>query len=198
MSRLENLIAKYCPDGVKPISLGELEDAGYITLGRGDIISIAEINLFPGDYPVYSSSATGLGEFGRYGKYMFDDVRITWSVDGGGKFFYRHKHRYSVTNVSGWLKVNDIEQINEKFLYFSLITAWTQKTYDYVHKAHPSVIRREYSLQIPPLPIQKEIVRILDAFIELEAELEAELKARILQYEHYRNHLLTFKPLEAE
>ena len=50
------------------------------------------------------------------------------------------------------------------------------------------------SIQIPtpPLTIQKEIVKILDNFTQLEAELEAELEARKKQYEHYREELLTF------
>ena len=45
---------------------------------------------------------------------------------------------------------------------------------------------------LPPLPVQEEVVRILDKFSALEAELEAELEARKKQYEHYRNHLLNF------
>jgi len=52
-------------------------------------------------------------------------------------------------------------------------------------------------IPIPPLTIQKEIVKILDNFTQLEAELEAELEARKKQYEHYRNRLLTFKPLDS-
>ena len=51
------------------------------------------------------------------------------------------------------------------------------------------------SVPVPPLPVQKEIVRILDAFTELEVELEAELEARRKQYEYYRNELLTFDKL---
>ena len=51
-------------------------------------------------------------------------------------------------------------------------------------------------IPVPPLEIQKEIVRILDSFTELEAELdaelEAELEARTKQYEYYRNKLLDF------
>ena len=43
---------------------------------------------------------------------------------------------------------------------------------------------------IPPLSVQKEIVRILDSFTELEAELKAELEARKRQYEYYRDKLL--------
>jgi len=48
----------------------------------------------------------------------------------------------------------------------------------------------------PPLPVQEEIVRILDNFTELTteltAELAAELTARKKQYEYYQNELLTF------
>ena len=51
------------------------------------------------------------------------------------------------------------------------------------------------SLHLPPLPVQKEIVRILDKFTALEAELEAELEARRKQYEFYRDQLLNFKGL---
>ena len=47
-------------------------------------------------------------------------------------------------------------------------------------------------MPIPPLPIQEEIVRILDHFTELTASLQAELQARQEQYEYYRNKLLTF------
>ena len=47
------------------------------------------------------------------------------------------------------------------------------------------------SLPLPPLPIQEEIVKILDRFAEYTAELQAELQARKEQYEYYRNLLLT-------
>lgn len=51
-------------------------------------------------------------------------------------------------------------------------------------------------IPVPPLPIQEEIVRILDHFTELTAELQTELQtelqARKEQYEYYRNKLLTF------
>ena len=40
--------------------------------------------------------------------------------------------------------------------------------------------------------MQREIVKILDLFTELEAELEAELEDRRKQYEYYRDQLLTF------
>lgn len=45
-------------------------------------------------------------------------------------------------------------------------------------------------IPIPPLPVQSEIVRILDNFAELTTELTAELTARKKQYEYYRDKLL--------
>ena len=51
-------------------------------------------------------------------------------------------------------------------------------------------------IPLPPLPIQQEIVRILDTFTNFTAELtdklNAELTARRKQYEYYRDELLTF------
>ncbi len=49
------------------------------------------------------------------------------------------------------------------------------------------------TIPIPPLEIQQEIVKILDAFTELNTELNTELKARKKQYEYYQNMLLDFK-----
>lgn len=192
MSKLDELIREFCPEGVEYMQLGAIEDAGLIKLGRGNVISKKDIAAEPGDYPIYSSSASGVGEFGRYGKYMFDDERLSWSVDGGGRFFYRHAHKYSVTNVSGWLKVLDSSRIDIKYLFYALDSAWSTKKFDYTKKAHPSVIRNEYMIPIPQLEVQKEIVTILDKFTQLEAELSAELEARKKQYEFYRIQLLTF------
>lgn len=53
-------------------------------------------------------------------------------------------------------------------------------------------------IPIPPLKIQAEIVRILDAFTELTAELTAELVARKQQYTYYRDQLLTFEKGKVE
>ena len=51
---------------------------------------------------------------------------------------------------------------------------------------------QEFRIPVPPLEVQREIVRVLDKFTQLEAELEAELEARHRQYEHYRAILLSF------
>ena len=48
-------------------------------------------------------------------------------------------------------------------------------------------------IPLPPLPVQEEIVRVLEAFTELQAELQAELQKRKQQYNYYRDNLLSFK-----
>lgn len=45
---------------------------------------------------------------------------------------------------------------------------------------------------LPPLRVQREIVRILDQFTELEAKLEAELETRRRQYNYYLASLMAF------
>lgn len=58
-------------------------------------------------------------------------------------------------------------------------------------------ILSKIEIPVPPLPVQEEIVRILDKYTELEAELEAKLSEEIelkqKQYEFYRDKLLTFE-----
>ncbi len=54
---------------------------------------------------------------------------------------------------------------------------------------------QNFLIPIPPLEIQQEIVKILDAFTELNTELNTELKARKKQYQHYQNMLLDFNDI---
>ena len=51
-------------------------------------------------------------------------------------------------------------------------------------------------IPIPPLPVQTEIVKILDALTALTSELTSELTLRRKQYEYYREKLLSFDSLE--
>ena len=128
--------------------LGELEKDATLYMGRGRVISAKDMSNTPGTFPVYSSSALDNGRMGAYGKYMFNQELITWSIDGGGAVFYRRKHRFSVTNVSGYIAVNP-EKINCKFLSYAMSLAHSRIKFDYTVKAHPSVIRSLYTMGIP-------------------------------------------------
>lgn len=151
-------------------TLDELINEGLITLGRGKIISRKDLAKTSGDYPVYSSAKQNDGKFGEYGLYMFDEELITWSIDGGGRLFHRHKHKFSVTNVGGTLRINDINRLNYKFLYYCLSLLHSKIDFDWVKKAHPSIIRKLYNeIPIPSLEEQQRIVNILnEAFTNME------------------------------
>ena len=46
-------------------------------------------------------------------------------------------------------------------------------------------------IPVPPLEVQREIMRVLDGFTQLEVALKAELEARRSQYDHYARELMT-------
>jgi len=93
--------------------------------------------------------------------YDFDEELITWSVDGGGYFFYRPKHKFSVTNVSGIMRITKPDKYNYKFLYYLLAYQHKNQIYDYVDKAHPSVIKKRYFIPEIKLDEQIKIAAIL-------------------------------------
>ena len=99
------------------VVLSALLESREIELGRGKVISTIDIADDPGPHPIYSSSASATGEFGRYGKFMFDEELITWSVDGGGRPFYRPRHRFSVTNVGGFLRIRASQHWSYRFVH---------------------------------------------------------------------------------
>jgi restriction endonuclease S subunit len=160
--------------------LAYYERLGEIKLGRGDVISTIDLSNHPGGYPVYSSSAVGSGEFGKYGRFMFDEELITWSIDGGGRPFLREKHRYSVTNVCGYLRIKRPDIWNYRYLHALFERLQSGIQFDYQMKAHPSVIRELYRFARVPIGDQQRIAQILDtldtAIHETEA-LIAKLKA---------------------
>lgn len=103
---------------------------------------------------------------------MFDEPLITWSVDGGGRFFFRSKHKYSVTNVCGYMRVkgNDWDQ---RYVYYSLDYQHSKLFFDYQSKAHPSVIRKIYTLKPLSKPEQSKIAEVLSTVDRAIAQTEA-------------------------
>jgi len=156
-------------------SLAELEEVGVLKLGRGKIISKKDLAASPGDFPVYSSSKVGDGKFGEYGLYIFDEELITWSIDGGGRLFHRKKHKFSITNVTGFLRILDASVFSYKYLYYALSLLHSKINFDWVKKAHPSVLRKEYKhIPVPPLAEQQRIVAKLDAaLVEIDEAISS-------------------------
>lgn len=189
MSRLQELIQTLCPDGVEYKRLGALCDRS-----RGKVYSKPYITAHTGDYPVYSSQTANDGELGRISTYDYDGEYLTWTTDGAyaGTIFHR-KGKFSITNVCGLIAIKSPEILNIRFLYYWL----SIKAQEYVYRGmgNPKLMSNQMApieIPIPPLAVQEEIVRILDAFTSYAAELQAELQARKEQYAYYRDQLLTF------
>ena len=82
-----------------------------------------------------------------------------------------------------------------KYIYYWLNTLPNNQT-DGDHKRQWISNYANKLIPIPPLPVQTEIVKILDALTALTSELTSELTLRRKQYEYYREKLLSFDSLE--
>ena len=189
-SQLGSSYAKYCLHH-ECVALETLIGSGVVKLGRGKIISKRDLQMTPGAYPVYSSARENDGKFGEYGLFMFDEDLITWSVDGGGRLFYRPRHRFSVTNVGGFLRILRNDKLDYRYLHLVLTHLHSTLRFDWVRKAHPSVIRKLYD-QIPlaPIPDQRAFVASLDAIEGEVARLQDAYRAKGLELERLRESLL--------
>ena len=104
-----------------------------------------------------------------------------------------------------WAYTTD-EKIAVKFLYYVLknsIQSFRDAASGMGSLPQISLpVTEEFMVPVPPLPVQAEIVRILDNYTELitglTTELTAELTAKTAQYEYYRDKLLTFQALNAK
>ena len=187
MSKLYELIKELCPNGVEYKTIEEVCE-----ISRGIVISKDFIRDNAGEYPVYSSQTENEGCLGFINTFKYDGEYLTWTTDGAnaGTVFYRNG-RFSITNVCGLLKVIE-KNLSSKFLYYALsISAPNYVNRGMGNAKLMSNVMASIKIPIPPLPVQEEIVRILDTFTSLTAELTAELTARRKQYEYYRDALLT-------
>lgn len=186
MSRLEELLEALCPDGVESRRVDEICD-----ISRGKVMSKDFIQSNEGEYPVYSSQTENDGELGRISSYAYDGEYLTWTTDGAnaGSVFYR-KGKFSITNVCGLLKVNTDDVITRYIFHILKVEAPKYVNKGMGNPKLMSNVMAKIKLAVPPLEVQREIVRILDSFTLLTAELTAELTARKKQYEFYRDELI--------
>lgn len=134
----------------------------------------------------YVEGYTHDGEFvliAEDGSASLENYSIQWAV---GKFWANnHVH-----------VVNGKEKLNNRFLYHYLtnmnfIPFLAGKERAKLTKAK----LQQIPIPIPPLPVQTEIVKILDALTALTSELTSELTLRRKQYEYYREKLLSEEEL---
>ena len=105
-----------------------------------------------GDYPVFSSQTLNNGMIGSINSYDFDGEYVNWTTDGAnaGTVFYR-TGKFSITNVSGLIKIKDISELNYKFLFYWL--SIEAKKHVYSGMGNPKLMSNQMekiSIPIPP------------------------------------------------
>ena len=187
MNKIEELIQQYCPNGVEYKDLGEVCE-----VLRGKRLTKKELQD-DGDYPVFHGGLIPLGRYNEFNRKANQTMVInTGSV---GEVVWSGVDFWS---SDGTFVVKTPDEIDDKFLYYFLKIQEPYLKSQRRDGGVPTIDRQaveKLQIPVPPVPIQEEIVKILDSFTQLEAELEAELEARRAQYEHYRAKLLNFSNL---
>lgn len=206
MRKLEELIQEFCPDGVEYKKLGDVA-----TIIRGG-------NLQKKDFTDIGIPCIHYGQiYTRYG--LFADKTFTFiseNIAAKQKYAKPNDIVMAVTSeniedvckcvawlgdkpvaVSGHTAIIHHNQNPRYMCYYFHSTHFKVQKNRFVHgtkvmEVTPSKLNN-IILPVPPLPVQSEIVRILDNLTGLTTELTIELTARKKQYEHYRAELLTFK-----
>lgn len=189
MNRIEKLLQKFCPDGVEFKALGKVTiKNAFKQIGASELQAL---NLKCGNIKLLPSSQNydWWSDEKNCEKYICSGEVMTLGRARNPNLKYYNGKFVSSNNIIIQAK-QDI--LLGKFLYYLIAEKATMFYVDTsTYPKFDNKIFDNYKIPIPPLEIQKEIVLILDAFIELQAELQARQK----QYEHYRERLLSFEEL---
>ncbi len=205
MSRLAELIEQLCPDGVEYKSIGS-----FAQCVAGATPNSKDPSLWDGNIPWMSSGEvnkriirstdrciTQRG-FDSCSTKMIPAGAVVVALAGQGKTrgTVARTRIELCTNQSLCAIISDAN-VDSDFLFHYLVSQYNNlravSSGDGTRGGLNLKMIREYRVPVPPLEVQREIARILDQFTTLEAELEA----RRAQYEHYRNHLLSYESLAA-
>lgn len=182
MSKLDNLIEKLCPDGVK---FEELKEICMVSIGE-----FVHKNKQREDakYPVFNG---GISNTGFYDAYNNEGNKILISARGANAgFINKIESRYWAGNSCYSIDIKDKGSINWLYVYYYLKNNEKSLLGQQQTGSIPAISKKQiesFKIPVPPLEVQCEIVHVLDDFTLLSAELSAELKARKNQYNYYRD-----------
>ena len=215
MNTFKQLIEKYCPDGVEYKKLGEIFDyfSGMTGVSgkwkeTGNCKFIDYLNVYNNMRVDVTALKNATVTNQRQNILRKDDILLTCASETPNECAlssvirddiedntFLDDHLFALRVKQEFKEIIDTAFLNYYFHSIESRKA-VNKTVRGVTRfyiSYPSFMKIE--IPVPPLPVQSEIVRILDNFTSLEAELEAELEARRKQYEYYRDQLLSFKHL---
>ena len=217
MSQLAELIEELCPDGVEYRTLGELGSffGGLTGKSKSDFVETHGARPFVTYNEVYSLLEI---EQRPQGRVLVRSHEKHLILQRGDVLFTGSSENIDEVGLTAVVTAAFSEPVYLNS--FSICLRWHDAAFEpgYVKYLFNSpAVRRQIRrcangvtrfnlsrkhlqdvrIPVPPIEVQREIVRILDQFTTLEAELEAELEARRTQYEHYRNDLLSYESLAA-
>ena len=184
MSKLDELIQQLCPNGVEWKPLGEV-----CTFQRGQTITAKDTS--GGDIPVIAG-----GQKPAYYHNIANRTGKTITVAGSGAYagYVAYWEIPIFVSDAFTIKPNN-ESLDIRYLFYFLKNIQdkiygTKKGHGVPHVHATSI--NHFEIPLPPLPVQEEIVRILDKFIEFIEKQKEELNIRKEEYTYYVNHFLTF------
>ncbi|MDU9804738.1 restriction endonuclease subunit S [Helicobacter pylori] len=187
MHKIECLLQTLAPKGVEFRKLGEV-----INIFKGKQLN-KELLLDYGEYPVMNG---GIHASGYWNEYNTDYPKIIISQGGASAGYVNYMTSKFWAGAHCYTIELNSEKLNYKFLYYFLKNSQSILMKSQFGAGIPALNKADIetlTIPIPPLEIQQEIVKILDAFTELNTEL----KARKKQYEYYQNMLLDFKDINS-
>ena len=215
MSELERLIEELCPNGVEYKPLGDLgkfygglnsKSKDDFTGGNAKFITYKNVYSNP-SLNVDVEDKVKIAEGERQNTLQYADVIFTGSSETPDECGYSSvlteetDEKLYLNSFCFFFRFDEPKIMLPDFAKYlfraNALRIQIKKTASGVTRFNVSKkLMEKIVIPLPPLPIQKEIVRILDNFTELTtgltAELTAELIAREHQYEHYKDSLLTF------
>lgn len=182
MSRLDELIQQYCPNGVAYVAL---ETVCLISKG----IQFNKKDMHDeGTYPVING---GINPSGYIEQYNQEEKTITISQGGASAGFVNWLDTKFWAGAHCYVLKPTNNVLNRYLFHFVKSKEYKLQECQY-GAGIPALAKSTVAsleIPVPPLPVQEEIVRILDNFTELTVELTAEFAARKKQYEYYRDEL---------
>ena len=182
-TRIADLLATYCPDSVEYKQLGDV-----VTITRGK--RVVRNQLFAvGQYPVYQNSLTPLGYYTESN--VAGGTAFVIVAGAAGDIGYSEVDFWAADDCFAMIGTSGI--MNRYIYHWLLLNQYYIRSK--VRKASiPRLSRNvleDMQIPVPPLDVQREIVRILDTFTALTTELQTERTQRLRQYEYYRDMLLS-------
>ena len=204
MSRIDDLIQELCPDGVEFAQLQAVfTTKGGYTPSKNDPTAWADGTVpwfrmedIRDNGRILGSSLQKINESAVKGGRLFpaNSILVATSATIGEHALITVPHLSNQRFTSLTLKPEFVDRFENKFVFYYcfVLDEWCRNNTTTSSFASVDMSGfNKFRFPVPPLEVQREIVRVLDKFTQLEAELEAELEARRAQYDYYAGELLT-------